>query len=121
MIINVVTIGTFKYNGMSPGAAITKINTKDTKTPGFMYQGRFFDDVSSGPASIAKVEASPRLRLKIALIINPITIDINIALNALAIPSPMPSTLAVKVIAKMLIAGPEYRKVVAGPMPPPLL
>jgi hypothetical protein len=40
--------------------------------------------------------------------------------TARAIPSGAPSTLAVMTIASTLIAGPEYRKAVAGPRPAPM-
>ncbi|ODA43522.1 hypothetical protein THER_1764 [Thermodesulfovibrio sp. N1] len=40
--------------------------------------------------------------------------------TALAIPISHPRTLAVKIIANTLIAGPEYKKAIAGPSPAPL-
>ncbi len=41
--------------------------------------------------------------------------------TARATPSSMPSTRAVRMIARTLIAGPEYRNAVAGPRPAPRL
>jgi hypothetical protein len=52
---------------------------------------------------------------------SPITILKIIAPTARAIPSLSPSILAVKIIARTLIAGPEYKKAVAGPNPAPIL
>ncbi len=44
-----------------------------------------------------------------------------IAPIALARPNFQPNTLAVNTIARTLIAGPEYKNAVAGPMPAPLV
>jgi hypothetical protein len=52
--------------------------------------------------------------------IRPITIAIDTAATALAIPKSRPRTLAVRIMARRLIAGPEKRKAVAGPIPAPL-
>ena len=54
-----------------------------------------------------------------AAMIRPIIIDIEIAETALAMPISRPRTRAVKIIARRLIAGPEKRNAVAGPMPAP--
>lgn len=43
-----------------------------------------------------------------------------IAPIALASPNSQPSILAVRIIARTFIAGPEYRKAIAGPRPAPL-
>ena len=48
-------------------------------------------------------------------------IDIVIARIALAAPRSNPKTLAVYIIANILIAGPEYKNVAAGPIPAPRL
>jgi len=42
------------------------------------------------------------------------------AATALAIPRSSPKTLAVRMIAMRLMAGPEKRNAVAGPIPAPL-
>ena len=39
----------------------------------------------------------------------------------LATPISKPSILAVRIIARILIAGPEYKKAIAGPKPAPRL
>ena len=49
----------------------------------------------------------------------PMTTENSTAPRARASPSLQPSTLAVRTMASTLIAGPEYRKAVAGPMPAP--
>ena len=49
----------------------------------------------------------------------PMTTAIVIAAIALAIPISSPRTLAVRTIAYKLMAGPEKRKAVAGPIPAP--
>ena len=50
----------------------------------------------------------------------PITTLKATAPTARAMPIEAPSTLAVMTIASTLIAGPEYRKAVAGPRPAPM-
>ncbi len=60
-------------------------------------------------------------RSNIAAMLKPITKDIKTAHTALAIPISRPRTLAVRTMANRLIAGPEYKNAVAGPIPAPLL
>ena len=52
--------------------------------------------------------------------IRPMTTAIDTAATALAIPRSKPRTRAVRIMAMRLIAGPEKRKAVAGPIPAPL-
>ena len=61
------------------------------------------------------------LKIKINAIKSPISIDIPTAPMTRASPILYPNTLAVKIIARILMAGPEKRKVVAGPIPAPRL
>jgi hypothetical protein len=58
-------------------------------------------------------------RSNMAAMISPI-IDIEIATTALAKPISRPRTLAVRIIAMRLLAGPEKRKAVASLIPAPL-
>jgi len=58
--------------------------------------------------------------LKITDIVIPAIIEIIIENKILAIPILYPSTCIVKKIDATLIAGPAYRKVIAGPRPEPL-
>ena len=53
--------------------------------------------------------------------INPIIILNETAPITLAIPSSSPNILAVSMIAKILVAGPEYKNAIAGPNPAPRL
>ena len=52
--------------------------------------------------------------------INPIITLNNTAPITRATPISNPKILAVRIIAKILMAGPEYRKAIAGPKPAPL-
>ena len=54
-----------------------------------------------------------------AAMIRPMTIAMDTAAIALAIPISKPRTLAVSTMARRFIAGPEKRKAVAGPIPAP--
>ncbi|VVB68856.1 Uncharacterised protein [uncultured archaeon] len=54
-----------------------------------------------------------------AAMIRPMTTAIKIAATALAMPRSRPSTRAVRTMASRLMAGPENKKAVAGPMPAP--
>ena len=55
-----------------------------------------------------------------AAMIRPMTIAMLTAATALAMPRSRPRTRAVRMIAMRLMAGPEKRKAVAGPIPAPL-
>ena len=47
--------------------------------------------------------------------------DVETAMTALAAPRLNPKMFAVYIITSILMAGPEYKKVVAGPIPAPRL
>jgi uncharacterized protein with PQ loop repeat len=100
-------------------APMTRIKTSRIKNKSDIFKGRLVSFF--WPVNISLFSFSLSSFLKINAIKSPISIDIPTAPMTRASPILYPNTLAVKIIARILMAGPENRKVVAGPIPAPRL
>ena len=101
-----------------PQLAKTRINTSDKNKDAICHIG-------FPPAGMTK-PAWPSARFSSSFLNKKAMINPMITLNTtapmiLAIPSSNPSILAVSMIARMLMAGPEYKNAMAGPNPAPRL
>ena len=116
-----------KMAGQSPAlpgaglakAANTRISTMTSRyapschkvRPPFSSSGRYISPTCRAASSLRKIKAISR----------PVTTAKATAPMARARPSCHPRILAVSAMARTLMAGPEYRKAVAGPIPAPRL
>ena len=100
-----------------PQLAKTRMPTMEAKYAAVFHNGR--PTSGSGRNAWAMAFSCSSLR-KMRCISSPMRMLNTMAPTARAMPSCMPRTRAVRTMARTLIAGPEYRNVVAGPRPAPM-
>ena len=100
-----------------PQFANTRMATIAKKNTAFCHSGRLTS--GSGMSAHAAALACSSF-LKIRCIESPITTLKTTAPTVRAMPISRPRIRAVNAMASTLMAGPEYRKAVAGPMPAPI-